>query len=128
MLEANRMVLDSYQAANDGEIVNSDVEFKVVIQKGAKIINSTVRGPAVIGENTVIENSFIGPFTSIYHDCKIIRAEIEHSIILENSSVSDIEVRIIDSLIGKDVTVAKSNWKPKAYRFMLGDSSKVGVF
>ncbi len=128
MLEANRMVLDSYEPENKGQVIDSEVDFKVVIQKGAKIVNSTVRGPAVIGENTVIESSFIGPFTSIYHDCKITRAEIEHSIILENSSVSDIEIRVIDSLIGKDVTVSKSDWKPKAYRFMLGDSSKVGVF
>ena len=127
MLEANRMVLDSYNERVEGKVYDSQVEFKVVIEKGAKVINSTIRGPAIIGQNTVIENSFIGPFTAIYHDCKIENAEIEHSIILENSTITDIDVRIIDSLIGKDVTVSRSELKPKAYRFMLGDSSKVGV-
>ena len=128
MLEANRMVLDSYKRDIKGKMVDSKVEFKVVIEKGATVINSTIRGPAIIGENTVIENSFIGPFTSIYHDCIIRNAEIEHSIILENSRIENIDTHIIDSLIGKDVTVFKSDLKPKAYRFMLGDSSKLGVF
>lgn len=128
MLEANRMVLDSYNRDIRGEVIDSEVEFKVVIEKGATVKNSTIRGPAVVGENTVIENSFIGPFTSIYHDCVIRNAEVEHSIILENSSIENIDTRIVDSLIGKDVTVSKSELKPKAYRFMLGDSSKLGVF
>ena len=127
MLEANRMILDSYATRIDGEVIDSDVEFKVVIEKGAVVRNATIRGPAIIGERTVVENSFIGPFTSIYHDCTIRNAEIEHSIVLENSQVTDIRARIVDSLIGKDVTVARSQLKPKAYRFMLGDSSKVGV-
>lgn len=128
MLEANRMVLDSFESKMEGEIEKSHVEFKVVVQPGARIVNSTIRGPAIIGKGTIIENSFIGPFTAVYHGCKIINAEIENSIILENSVISDIGGLIMDSLIGKDVTVSKSNWKPKAYRFMLGDSSKVGVF
>jgi len=127
MLEANRMVLDSYKERNEGKVTSSQVEFRVVIEKGAKVINSTIRGPAIIGKNTTIENSFIGPFTAIYHGCAIKNAEIEHSIILENSTIADIDVLIMDSLIGKDVTVSKSGVKPRAYRFMLGDSSKVGV-
>ena len=127
MLEANRMMLDSYETRIDGEVIDSQVEFKVVVEKGATIKNSTVRGPAIIGKNTVVENSFIGPFTAIYHDCVIRNAEIDHSIILENSQVIDFNARIVDSLIGKDVTVGESAQKPKAYRFMLGDSSKVGV-
>jgi glucose-1-phosphate thymidylyltransferase len=128
MLEANRMVLDTYEKRIDGTVIDSSVEFKVVIEKGAVVKNSTVRGPVIIGQNTVVENAFVGPFTSIYHDCMIKNAEIEHSIVLENSSITDIKGRIQDSLIGKDVTVRKSPLKPKAYRFMLGDSSKVGIF
>lgn len=128
MLEANRMVLDTFTYNIQGKVEDSTVEFKVVIEKGAVVKNSTIRGPVIIGENTIIENSFIGPFTAIYHDCAIRNSEIEHSIVLENSTISDIDGRIEDSLIGKDVTVSRSDWKPKAYRFMLGDSSKVGIF
>ncbi|MBU1628268.1 glucose-1-phosphate thymidylyltransferase, partial [bacterium] len=66
-------------------------------------------------------------FTSVYHDVLIRNSEIEHSIILEYSVVDGIGSRIEDSLIGKNVTVAKSNKLPKAYRFMLGDSSKIEI-
>lgn len=128
MLEANRIILDTLISRCDG-FADSDshVTGKVVIEKGAEIINSTIRGPAIIGENTKIINSFIGPFTSVYFDVVIKNSEIEHSIILEKSSILDIHVRIEDSLIGKNVEVSKSPIKPKAYRFMLGDNSKVGV-
>ena len=128
MLEANRMVLDSFEMNINGEVQNSTVEFKVVVQEGARIVNSTVRGPAIIGRGTTIENSYIGPFTSIYHHCHIRNCEIEHSIVLEHSRMQDISGRICDSLIGRDVTVAPSDHKPRAIRLMLGDASEVRIF
>lgn len=128
MLEANRMILDTMETKIEGFVdSNSNIDFKVVIQKGAEVINSVVRGPAIIGENTKIVNSFIGPFTSIYHSVKIENSEVEHSIILEESSIINIKRRIEDSLIGRNVEVSKSPLKPKAYRLMLGDNSKVGI-
>ena len=128
MLEANRMVLDTFETSIRGEAVDSTIEFKVVVQEGARIVNSTVRGPAIIGKNTVIENSYLGPFTSIYHDCVIRHCEIEHSIVLEHSTLRDVQGRICDSLIGRDVTVAPSDLKPRAIRLMLGDASDVRIF
>ena len=86
-----------------------------------------VRGPAIIGEGTRIVNSYIGPFTSIYHHCTISDAEIEHSIVLENCRIVDIGTRIEDSLIGRNVEITRSMDKPKAYKLVLGDHSKVGV-
>ena len=128
MLEANRMVLDTLTTEINGFVdSNSKVEFKVVISKGAEVINSIIRGPAIIGSNTKIINSFIGPFTSIEHDVIVEESEIEHSIVLEYSVINGIKGRIEDSLIGKNVEVSASPLKPKAYRFMLGDSSKVGI-
>ena len=128
MLEANRIVLDDLTAGNYGEVdPSSSVNGRVQIAPGAKIVNSVVRGPAIIGENTLVENAYIGPYTSIYHDCTIRSCEIEHSIVLENSSITDIHGRIEDSLIGKNVQVGRSDSKPRAYRFMLGDSSEVSV-
>ncbi len=128
LLEANRMVLDTFETRIEGEIdERSSVTFKVVIEKGAKVINSTIRGPAIIGRGAEIVNSYVGPFTSIYHNSKIINCEIEHSVVLENSTLEDIQERITDSLIGKNVEVRKYPRLPKAYRFMLGDSSKVWI-
>ncbi|MDO8684592.1 MAG: glucose-1-phosphate thymidylyltransferase [Armatimonadota bacterium] len=128
MLEANRLVLDGLETCMEGNVDGkSSVHGRVCIKPGAKIINSTVRGPAIIGEDCIIENSYIGPYTSIYNGVTILNSEVEHSIILENSSVKDIGSRIEDSLIGKSVVVSKDNQKPRAYRFMLGDNSEVSV-
>ncbi len=128
LLEANKMVLDTLDTRIDGLVDNeSKVDFKVVIEKDAEVTKSTIRGPAIIGKGSKIINSFIGPFTSIADRVTINESEVEHSIVLEGSSIMNIKGRIGDSLIGKGVEVSKSPLKPKAYRFMLGDYSKVGV-
>jgi glucose-1-phosphate thymidylyltransferase len=128
MLEANRMVLDRIEHHLDGYIdSNSQIFHKVIISKGAQVIRSTIRGPAIIGENTQIIDSYIGPFTSIQHNSVIRHAEIEHSIILEKALIEEIDGRIEDSLVGRFVQVIKSSLKPKAYRLVLGDQSVVGI-
>ena len=128
MLEANRLILEDIEPAIEG-YVDRDcrLDGRVVIQKGAEIINSVIRGPAIIGENSHVVNSYIGPFTSIYHDAHIEESEIEHSIILERSSIVGIPHRIEDSLIGRNVEIICSPIKPKAYKLVLGDHSKVGL-
>jgi len=128
MLEANRMVLDRIKNSIQGSVdTESEINHKVVIQPGAEIVRSTIRGPAVIGENTRIIDAYIGPFTSIQHECLVRRAEVEHSIILENSRIEEIDVRIEDSLIGRFTELKKSQIKPRALRFVLGDRSNVGI-
>jgi glucose-1-phosphate thymidylyltransferase len=128
MLEANRIMLDTLTPSVEGHIDGeSEVLGKVVVQAGAEVINSTIRGPAIIGERTRLINSFVGPFTSIYYDVTIENSGIEHSIVLENSTIRDIPSRIEDSLIGQNVEVVRSPLKPTAYRFMLGDNSRVGI-
>ena len=128
MLEANRLVLETIKSRMEGLVdANSKVNGKVVIEKDAEIINSTVRGPAIIGERTRVMNAYIGPFTSIYHDCLIADCEIEHSIIMEDCKIEDIHHRIEDSLIGRNVEIVRSPVKPRAYKLVLGDLSKVRI-
>ena len=128
MLEANRLILDELSASVEGYVDrDSQLIGKVIIEKGAEVINSTVRGPAIIGEQTRIVNSYVGPFTSIYHHCVIEGSEIEHSIVLEYSVIRDLPHRLEDSLIGRYVEISRSPLKPKAYRLALGDHSTVGV-
>ncbi len=128
MLGANRMVLDTFEERIEGSVdEGSTVEFKVVVEEGAEVRSSTIRGPAIIGAGAILENSYIGPFTSIDRGVRITNSEVEHSIILEGSVIEDIPVRIADSLIGREVVVSQSPHKPKAYRFMLGDASRVGI-
>jgi glucose-1-phosphate thymidylyltransferase len=128
MLEANRIVLDALAPSNQGEIAGtSQLIGKVVVEAGAKIVDSVVRGPAIIGERSVIVNSYVGPFTSVYHGVEIRNSEIEHSIVLANSKILDVPTRIADSLIGKDVLIHRSGALPSALRFMLGDHSEVSL-
>jgi glucose-1-phosphate thymidylyltransferase len=127
MLEANRIMLEGITSRVEGEVDEaSHLIGKVVVEQGAKIVASTVRGPVIIGKRCRIINSYIGPFTSIYHDTLVQNSEIEHSIILDRCRITDIG-RLEDSLIGKNVEVFRSDGKPKAYRLMLGDSSQVGL-
>jgi glucose-1-phosphate thymidylyltransferase len=128
MLEANSLVLDELEHYVAGYVDrDSQVNGKVTIEKGAEVINSRIRGPAIIGQDSHIVNSYIGPFTSIYHHVQIRDSEIEHSIVLENSQILDIPQRIEDSLIGRNVVIQRSPMKPKAHKLTLGDNSKVGL-
>lgn len=128
MLEANRIILDGVKTDIQGEIdKESEIEGRVSIGKDSRIINSCVRGPAIIGRGCVIENAFVGPYTSINNGVTIRGSEIEHCIILENSLVDSIGGRLEDSLIGKNVKIIRDGKKPRAYRMMLGDNSEVSV-
>jgi glucose-1-phosphate thymidylyltransferase len=128
LLEANRLILEELPASVQGYVDrDSQLIGKVIVEAGAEIINSTIRGPAIIGEGTRIVNSYVGPFTSIYHHCHIEGSEIEHSIVLEHCTITDLPHRLEDSLIGRYVEVKRSPLKPKAYRLVLGDHSSVGV-
>jgi len=128
MIEANDLVLDEIEHSIDGYIDrDSQVNGKVTLEKGAEVINSRIRGPAIIGEDSRIINSYVGPFTSIYHHVLIENSEIEHSIVLEQSQILDIPYRIEDSLIGRNSRITRSPIKPKALKMTLGDHSSVGI-
>ena len=128
MLEANRLILEEMEPATEGYVDrDSRLIGKVIVEAGAEIINSTIRGPAIIGRHTRIVNAYVGPFTSIYHDCLIESSEIEHSIVLEHCIIKDLPHRLEDSLIGRYNEITRSPLKPRAYRLTLGDHSTVGV-
>ena len=129
MLEANRIVLDEMsEVAMHGSIDGKTrISGRVRIGKGTTLTNCTVRGPAVIGENCILENTYIGPFTSIGDRARVSDAEIEHCILREDCKILEFHGRLADSLIGVNVDLTRSHAKPVAYRLMLGDDSKVEV-
>lgn len=128
MLEANRIMLDDLATDIQGELVGDcQIQGRVVLAKGARLENCIVRGPAIIGEGCKLSHTFVGPYTAIDRDVTITNAEVEHSIILAGSSITDLNGRIVDSLLGKNVEVTRSEQKPKAYRLMLGDNSQVSI-
>ena len=128
MLEANRLILDTLTRRIDGSVdAASRIEGKVVIESGAVVEQSVIRGPVIVGRNARIVHAYVGPFTSIMGDSEIRQSEIEHSIVLEGSTISNLANRVEDSLIGKNVRIYREPMKPSAYRFMLGDNSEVGI-
>ena len=125
LLECNRLVLDTVIRRVDGAVDDaSRVEGRVVVSEGAKIVNSTVRGPAVIGVDTRIENTFVGPYTSIGGECEIVDAELDHSVVLDGCRIEGVS-RITDSLIGQHVQVTRSPERRRVARLMLADHSQL---
>lgn len=132
LLEANSLILDKIVENSEpmikGEIDScSEIVGKVIIEKGVKIVKSSIRGPVIIGKNTLIKNSYIGPFTSIYYGCKIKHSEIEYSIVLENCEIIDVDFRIERSLLGREVKIYKNKHKPNTRTFILGDQSIIEI-
>ena len=127
MLEANRLVLDVLVPRIEGELIDTSTEGRVVVEKGARLVRSSIRGPAIIGAGALIEDAYIGPYSAISSGVIVRRAEVEHSILLEDSRVEDLDARVESSLIGRGVTIARTAAKPRAYRFMVGDSSSIGL-
>lgn len=127
MLEANRLILENVEQQIDGELVDSQVEGRVIVEAGAKLVRSTVRGPAIIGAGTTLTDCYIGPYTAVAENCEIERAEIEHSILLAGSSVCNLNGRMESSLLGRNVAIRRDDRQPRAYRFMVGDNSEIGI-
>ncbi|MCI0706881.1 MAG: glucose-1-phosphate thymidylyltransferase [Ignavibacteriae bacterium] len=128
LLEANRLILDNIKPRIDGDVdKQSDVAGKVVIEAGAKIVNSKIRGPVIIGKDCVIENSYVGPFTAIGSRTQIRHSEVEYSIVLDECKILSVHTRIEGSILGHDVEIVESNGKPRVHRFMIGDQSRIEI-
>ena len=127
MLEANRLILETIERNVDGELAESQVDGRVIVEAGARLTNCTVRGPAIIGADAELTDAYIGPYTAVGRHCVIEGAEIEHSILLEGSSVRGLHGRMESSLLGRDVRISRDDRQPRAYRFMVGDNSEIGI-
>jgi glucose-1-phosphate thymidylyltransferase len=128
MLEANRLVLEDIERRIDGELDDaSRVEGRVVVEKGAKLERTVVRGPAIIGSGTRVSDSYIGPYTAIDTDVLITGSEVEHSIVLAGSNIRDLHARMEASLLGRDVSVSRSEGMPKTLRFLVGDNAEISI-
>jgi glucose-1-phosphate thymidylyltransferase len=127
MLEANRLILDTLVRRIDGELDSAQIDGRVVVEAGARLERATVRGPAIIGSGAVGRDAYIGPYTAVGRNCLIEGAEVEHSILLEGSSVRNLDGRMESSLLGRDVAISRGDRQPRAYRFMVGDKSEIGI-
>jgi len=127
LLESNRRVLETIEQRMEGNVdAGSQVDGRVVIERGAELVNSNVRGPAIIGARTRLVNTYVGPFTAVANDCVIIDSELEHSVVLEHSRIIGVP-RMTDSLIGRHVEITRSRQRPTATRVMVGDHCSIDL-
>jgi glucose-1-phosphate thymidylyltransferase len=127
LLEANRLILERIERRIDGEVDDvSQVDGRVIIEEGASVVRSHIRGPVVVGAGTVVVDSFVGPFSALGNRGRIERSEIEHAVLLDDVSVIDAG-RIEDSLLGHHVEVTRSDRRPRATRLMLGDHCQIDL-
>ncbi|MDE5071186.1 MAG: glucose-1-phosphate thymidylyltransferase [Trichodesmium sp. St16_bin4-tuft] len=127
LLSANQIILDTRITKSiNGEIDSkSKIIGRVKIGKNTKLVNSSVRGPVIIGDNCYLENCFIGPYSSIADNVTLIDVDIEHSVILQGAKIIEINQRIVDSLLGRRAQLINAPQHPKALRFMIGDDSQI---
>jgi glucose-1-phosphate thymidylyltransferase len=127
MLEANRLVLETVERRVDGLLEDSQVDGRVIVEAGARLERCAVRGPAIIGAGTRLTDCYIGPYTAVAENCVVEGAEVEHSILLAGAEVRGLAGRMESSLLGRNVRVARGTRQPRAYRFMVGDNSEIGI-
>jgi glucose-1-phosphate thymidylyltransferase len=127
LLEANRVLLDtSLDCFNQGAVEgNSRLSGRVQIGAGSQIVDCHIRGPVVIGNNCYLKGCFVGPYSSIADGATLIDVDLDHSVVLDQAHIENIDQRIVDSLIGQRVHLCTSAQRPRALRFMLGDDSQV---
>lgn len=127
LLEANRVILDECPLSTcNGDVdEHTSIAGRVKIGHGSKITNCTIRGPVIIGDNCHLDHCFIGPYSSISNGVSIIQTDIEHSVILEDATITDIPQRIVDSVIGQRAQIKPAHPRPKALRLMVGDDSQL---
>ncbi len=127
LLDANRLVLSQMARDVRGDVQDSEIVGEVVIEDGARVVNSIIRGPAHIAAGAVIEQSYIGPYTSIGRNARVIRSEIEFSTLLDGAQVADLPNLLDGSILGQEVTVQGCCGGPRKHtlRLVLGDRSLV---
>ncbi|WP_026414384.1 glucose-1-phosphate thymidylyltransferase [Actinomadura oligospora] len=127
MLEVNRLVLEAVEPSVAGAVDDSsELIGRVVVEAGATVTGSRIVGPVIVGAGSVVRDSYLGPFTSIDRDCRVIGSEIEYSIVLRGASIDGVG-RIECSLIGREAEVTPAPHVPRAHRLVLGDHSKVQI-
>ncbi|MEM2849486.1 MAG: glucose-1-phosphate thymidylyltransferase [Candidatus Bathyarchaeia archaeon] len=126
ILYANMLILDErIERDIKGELIDSKVDGRVTIGEDSKVVNSAIRGPTVIGNGCLIKDSSIGPYTSIGNRSKILGSSIEHSVILEDTLIENVD-RLEESLIGRNAKIAK-NKRHGIIRLHVGDYSEVEI-
>ena len=110
----------------DGEVEESRIMGRVIMEKGTRIRRSVVKGPCIIGRDSIISDSYIGPYTSIGIGCQICGTEVEDSIIMDESRIVNAG-KVVESLIGRNVRIKECDSLPRGSRMIVGDNSDISL-
>ena len=128
-LECNRMILDKMKPSENTPVLDANVFGRVAIGKGTSIDReSRIMGPVFIGEGTIIEQSYIGPYTSIGSNCIIKHSEIEDTVIMDGCSIVLRDgKRIRQSLVGPNSKIDPLENDLKPIKLILGRDTKLEI-
>jgi len=127
IIEANLLILQDIKPENSGKVIDSTLNGNIVIEKGAVIEKSIIRGPAIIGQNSRLSKAYVGPFSSIGANVTIENSEVECSVIMDGATIRNLENRIDRSILGRNVVINQINESPRTHKFILGDQSYVQI-
>lgn len=122
-IEANRYLLDTKLGTKLETELDDDVvvEGRVAVGKNCRIENCQLRGPIIIGDNSVIRDSFIGPFTAIGEGCEIKESHVENSVLMPKVKVLGVKQPIDTSLIGTESEIKSCDGPTSHHRFFVGE-------
>lgn len=126
VLDANQLILETITTDIKGVIEdNVKIKGRVIIGENSVVKSgSVIKGPVIIGNNCEIKG-YVGPYTSIGDNTKIIESEIDSSIIIGNSIIES-DKRITDSLLGQNSKIISNKTEyPKGRSFVIGENSIV---
>jgi glucose-1-phosphate thymidylyltransferase len=122
MLEANRIILDTFTARGLGRSTGDAGSRQGRRQPGAKYAARCAA--AVIGAGAEIRDAFVGPYTAVGPNCLIDRCEIENSIVLEDSRLERIPVIAFADRQERGSTRSRA---ARVHRFLVGDSAEIRI-
>jgi len=127
ILEANRLLLDyRYKEASvKGEVTESKVEGRVIVEEGAVVRKSVERGPCFIGAGSVVEESYVGPYTSVGRNCRLVGVEVENSVLMDGVVLERLSARVMDSILGAETAIKGRDFVPKGIRLIVGEKSVI---
>jgi glucose-1-phosphate thymidylyltransferase len=125
ILDANRLLLLELRRRIDGALEGAELIGDVVVEAGATVRRSTVFGPALIGAGAVVEDAYVGPFTTLGEGVRLLRAEIEYSVVGAGSEIRDVDARLQGSLIGENARISGVERRPRSHRLIVGDKSRL---
>jgi glucose-1-phosphate thymidylyltransferase len=128
ILDANHFILEGIERDIKGIVESGNPpEERIIIGNNTRVKKEAViRGPTIIGENSVIgPGVHIGPFTSIGNNVQLRNGEFENSIIMDRCEINT-KSRIVDSIIANQSKISdKPHLSSRGHRFLLGERSEV---